>query len=235
MLSTLLIACLFAASAIAQSIPVSPTGDLEKPQFAYHLFSNWADNYQVTAKRGKRIGETILFSGAALGLAGSALTWYGGDAISNNATGSPMDPDLKRNLTMGLGISGGVFLLSGIIVASVPIKDYRAIYADVFEEKDPEVREAMAVSALHYQADQGKERRISSFLTSCLVPIIAGAITAGVNVGQGKDWNNGLLNSIANSSWWMAGGIISLFQKTPEERLYERYLSSRDAYFGSPR
>jgi hypothetical protein len=226
-------ATVFAPSLSAQSIPMSEPSSLEKPEFAYHLFSNWADNYQDNAKKGKTIASTLLYSGAAIGFAGSALSWFGGDAISNNATGSDLDPTLKQNLTIGFGASGAALLLSGIIVSAVPIKDYRAIYADVFQERDPEVREAMAASALRYQADQGKERRISSFVTSCVVPIIVGAITAGVNVAQGKTWSDGVLTSLGNSSWWMAGGIVSLINKSPEERLYDRYLSARDAFYAN--
>jgi hypothetical protein len=33
----------------------------------------------------------------------------------------------------------------------------------------------------------------------------------------------------------VGGGIVSLFTKSPEERLYDRYQSARDAYFGSSR
>jgi hypothetical protein len=232
---SLLIASSFAASAIAQSTPIPMSAGPEKPEIAYRLFSNWADNYQVEAKRGKTIATTFLYAGGALALGGAALTWYGGDAISDNMCGSPMESDLKRDMTLGLGIGGGALLVSGMIVASVPIKDYRAIYADVFQESDPEVREAMAVSVLRYQADRGKERRIASFITSFAVPKLTGAITAGINVSQDKRWSDDLLSSVGNSSWCMAGGIVSLFSKSPEERLYERYLSTRDAYYGSGR
>lgn len=235
-ISSLLIACLFAAPAIAQeATPIPTTVNEAKPEIAYRLFSNWADNYQVEAKRDKTIATTFLYAGGALSLGGAALTWYAGDAISEKTWGSPMDPDFKQNMTLGMGIGGAVLLVSGIIVASVPIKDYRAIYSDVFQEKDPEVREAMAVSVLRYQSDRGKEKRIASFITSFVAPILACAITAGINVSQDKRWSDDLLSSVGNSSWIMAGGLVSLFSKSPEERLYERYLATRDAYLGSGR
>ncbi len=230
-LSTVLIACLVSLSAFAQSLPTSSQDG--KPQIAYHLFTTWADSYMANARRGKLIGETVLYSTGALALGGAALTWYGGDAISNNVSGSPMDPMVKQNVTMGLGIGGLSFLAIGMIVASVPIKDYRAIYADVYEEKDPEVQEAMAVSVLRYQSDKGKESRITSFITGLVVPLAAAAITGGINVAQGNNWNNGLLDALKGSSWSMAFSILSLFQKTPEERLYDRYLATRDALYGS--
>jgi hypothetical protein len=212
-----------------------PTEEGNKPEIAYRLFSNWADNYQASAKRGKTVAETILFSGAALTLGGSALTWFGGDAISNNVNGSPMDPDLKQNLSLGLGISGGALLLSGMIVASVPIKDYRAIYADVFEEKDPEVREAMAVSVLRYQADRGKQARIANVFCGIMAPVVLGGITAGLNLSQGERWDKDLWQKLGGMSWSMVWSLTSLFVKSPQEQLYERYLSARDAYYGSTR
>jgi hypothetical protein len=232
-LSSFLIACLCSFSLFAQSLPLSPPEG--KPQVAYRLFSKWADNYQVEARRGKTIAESVLFSAGALSLGGSALAWYGGDSISREMTGSPMDADLKQNLALGLGIGGGALLVSGLIVHSIPIKDYRAIYADIFEEQDPEVREAMAVSVLRYQADRGKESRIISFVSGFVVPLIAGGIKAGTNLAQGDNWSKDVLSSMGSSSWWMAGSIVSLFQKTPEERLYERYLATRDALYGSDR
>jgi hypothetical protein len=232
-LLSLPIACLCAFSAFAQSLPTSPPE--AKPEVAYRLFSKWADNYQVEALRGKTIAQSVLFSAGALSLGGSALVWYGGDEISREATGAPMDADLRQNLAIGLGIGGGALLISGLIVRSLPIKDYRAIYADIFDEKDPEVREAMAVSVLRYQADRGKESRIISFVSGFVVPIIAGGIKAGTNLAQGENWSKDVLSSMGSSSWWMAGSIVSLFQKTPEERLYERYLSTRDALYGANR
>jgi hypothetical protein len=225
--------CLVSLSAFSQSIPTS--SPQAKPQIAYRLFSNWADNYQAEATRGKAIGQGVLFGGGALLLGGAAATWYGGDRIATEISGSPMDPELKQNLALGLGIGGITLLASGMIVGSVPIKDYRAIYADVFMEKDPEVQEAMAASVLHYQADKGKERRITSFISGIAVPLVAGLITAGINTTQGKSWDAGLWDSLKGSSWSIGGSIIYLFEKTPEERLYERYLSTRDALYAEGR
>jgi hypothetical protein len=228
----LVIACLSSAMAFTQSLPTIKFSD-GKPQIAYRLFSNWADNYMADARRGKTIAEAVLYSSGAVSLAGSALTWFGGDAISQEIDGVPMDPELKQNLALAFGITGAALVLSGSIVSSVPIKDYRAIYADVFEERDPEVQEAMAASVLRYQADRGKERRITSFVSGLLVPIIACGITAGINSAQGRSWSDGLLSSLQGSSWGMAGSITSLFTRTPEERLYQRYLSTRDALYAS--
>jgi hypothetical protein len=232
-LASIVIACLCSFPVLAQTLPTLPQEP--KPQIAYNLFSTWADNYMTSARRGQTIAEGVLFTTGALSLAGSALTWYGGDEISRNASGSPMDADLKQNLTMGLGIGGGALVLSGMIVGSFPIKDYRSIYADIFKEKDPEVQEAMAVSVLRYQADKGKERRITSFITGLVVPVLSCCILGGVNVANGDSFGKDFMRNLGNSSWWMAGSIVSLFQKTSEERLYDRYLATRDALYGEHR
>jgi hypothetical protein len=234
-ITVLLIASLGSIAAFSQGISVRAGSEPERPQVAYRLFSTWADNYMSEARKGKLIAETILYSGGAISLAGSALTWYGGDEISRELGSGPMDPELKQNLALGLGIGGGALILSGMIVHSVPVQDYRAIYADVFEERDPEVQEAMAVSVLRYQADKGKERRITSFISGLVVPVLVCGVTAGINASQGRNWSDGLEGSLQGSSWGFVGSLTSIFTKSPEERLYERYLATRDALYGTGR
>jgi hypothetical protein len=227
LLSFTLIAGFLSLSAFAQSLPIKFSDG--KPQVAFHLFSTWADNYQVKALRGKRIGESVLFGTGALALGGAALTWYAGDEMARETSGSPMDPMLRQNLSLGLGIGGGLLIASGLLVHSTPIKDYRAIYADVFEERDSEVQEAMAVSVLRYQADRGKERRVTSFIMGLVVPLFVGGVRAGINVAAGDPWDRGVLDMVEGQSWSMGMSLVSIFQKTEEERLYERYLTTRDA------
>jgi hypothetical protein len=240
-IALLFISCLAALSVAAEteSSPIPATAEAktkaENPEIAYHLFSNWADKYKETATKNKAIAEGLLFGGGALFLGGSALTWYGGDSISESCSGSPMDFETKQDLTLGFGITGGALLLGGIIVAAVPIKDYRAIYSDVFQEKDPEVREAMAVSVLRYQADRGKDRRIASFIWSCALPILVGGFTVCANLSNDDKWSKDVFSTMGDSSWTMVGGVVSIFSKSPEERLYDRYLTTRDAYYGVSR
>jgi hypothetical protein len=61
-LSTALVGCLVSLSAFAQNLPAPSASEGERPQIAYHLFSTWADNYMSRARRGKIVGESILFS-----------------------------------------------------------------------------------------------------------------------------------------------------------------------------
>jgi hypothetical protein len=207
----------------------------ERPQIAYRLFSTWADNYQESTRHGKTVASGILYGAGALCTAGAVTAYYENDELADLFNRGPMDVETRDNLAMGLGIGAGALVLSGIIVSAAPVKDYRSIYADVFEERDPEVQEAMAVSVLRYQADQGKERRISSFIWSFAVPLLSSCITAGANVASGRSWDSGVLDGLKGSSWWIAGSVVSLFQKSKEERLYERYLATRDALYGSGR
>jgi hypothetical protein len=205
----------------------------ESPQIAYNLFSTWADNYVTDSKKGKAVSSGILFGLGAFGLAGSALTWFGGDSISQDISGSPMDPEVKQGLALGLGIGGGASIVIGTIIAAAPIKDYRAIYSDVFEERDPEVREAMAVSVLQYQSSQGRQSRIRSAITSIVFPIVFSACMAGIGSESPDDFSRDFLRNWANNCWWSIGGVISLFSKSNEERRYDRYLVARDAYYGT--
>ena len=234
LIATLLAASIWALPLFAEEgLVMNAEARRESPQIAYSLFSNWADNYMADAKHGKAVSSGILFGVGALGLAGSALTWFGGDSISEAASGSPMDADVKKGLTLGFGIGGGVCIATGMIVAFSPIKDYRAIYSDVFEEKDPEVREAMAVSVLRYQSDRGKQSRIKSSIMGIVVPILMASITAGIGAESPEDFGRDFLSNWGGNCWWSVGSVISLFTKSSEEQRYDRYLVARDAYYGT--
>jgi hypothetical protein len=205
----------------------------ENPQIAYRIFSNWVGERQERAPREKKAATIALYSIGGLALGASAATWFAGDDFSDCVAGSPMDPELKENLSLGLAIGGASFLIAGALVSSAPIKDYRAIYADVLNEGDPEIQEAMAVAALKYQSDRGKERRITSFVSGLAVPVFAGLLRAGANLIQGDEWTDGVWSSMQWSCWSAADGLVQLFRKTDEERRYERYLTARDALYGA--
>jgi hypothetical protein len=205
----------------------------EGPQIAYRIFSNWVDERMERAPREKKAATIALFTIGGTALGAGAATWLAGDDISEWMTGSPMDGDLKDGLSLGLVLGGASFLVAGAMVSSAPLKDYRAIYSDVLNEDDPEVREAMAVAALKYQADRGKERRITSFVSGLAVPVLAGLLRAGANLLEGDEWTDGVWPSMQWSCWSAANGIVQLFQRTDEERRYERYLTARDAFYGA--
>jgi hypothetical protein len=205
----------------------------ENPQIAYRIFSSWVNERQERAPREKRAATIALYTIGGVTLAAGAATWFAGDDISEWCAGSPMDRELKENLSLGLAIGGASLLVAGALVSAAPIPNYRAMYSDVMNESDPEVQEAMAVAALKYQADRGKERRITSFVSGLAVPVFAGLIRAGGNLVAGEEWSDGVWSSMQWSCWSAASGVVQLFQKTDEERRYERYLTARDALYGA--
>ncbi len=205
----------------------------EQPQIAYRIFSSWVDDRMERAPREKKAASIALFTIGGTVLGAGATTYFAGDDISRWMTGSPMDGELRENLSLGLAIGGASLLVAGAFVSSAPLKDYRAIYSDVFNESDPEVQEAMAVAALKYQADRGKERRITSFVSGLAVPIFAGLLRVGANLIEGDEWTEGVWPSMQWSCWSAANGLVDLFRKTDEERRYERYLTARDALYGA--
>ena len=226
---SVLLGCLVVLPLLAQSEPGS--WDEEKPQLAFHLFSNWVDNYMAGARRGKVVGSTILFGTGTLCAAGAVVTWTAGDDIAKNVSGSPLSRDVKGGLTLGLGIGAAALCASGILTAALPIKDYRSIYSDIYQEQDPEVREAMAVSVLRNMAEQGREGRISSSIVGLLAPLLAASVASGFGARSFDEWGQGMLRNCAGMSWCLVGSAVSLFTKSSEERLYERYVAARDAYY----
>jgi hypothetical protein len=208
--------------------------DGSRPQIAYRLFSTWADGYNHDVTSGKQIASTVLVSMGGLGLVAAGATWYWGDDVSRSMIGSPMDPNVKQGIILGSGIGGLALVITGAAVGSMKVPDQRAVYADIFDERDPEVQEAMAVAALRDQATRGKERRITSFVSSLVVPLVTGGIKVGINLASGETWSKDVLSSLGYSSWSMTSGIMALFSKSKEELLYDRYLTTRDSLYGSP-
>ena len=223
-------ALVLAISALALPAQVpDPARTGEKPQLAFLLLSTWTDRHQRDAERGKSLASGILYgSGVAAGTS-AGLIGMRGDLLSSYVLGAPMDSDLRQNLAIGLGLGGAALVIAGFAVTLIPIPDYREDYADVFNEGDPDTREALAVSTLSFNADKGKDRRIATFISSFLVPVVMGGLRVGFNLSESKAWSDGLLNSLGSTSWSIAAGLTSLFSKSPEEQLYDRYLSARDA------
>ncbi len=205
----------------------------EKPQIAYRIFSSWVDERMERAPREKKAATIALFTIGGTALAAGATTWYAGDGIAEWMGLPPLKREIKENLSLGLAIGGASMLVAGALVSTAPLKDYRAIYSDVLNEGDPELQEAMAVAALKYQADRGKERRITSFVSGLAVPVFAGLLRVGANLIEGEEWTEGVWPSMQWSCWSAANGLVQLFQKTDEERRYERYLTARDALYGA--
>jgi post-segregation antitoxin (ccd killing protein) len=205
----------------------------DQPEIAYRILSSYVDKQEAEGDRGLKIGGLISYGIGGSLAAASATTWLAGDRISRAASGHSLDPDTKLGLTLGLGIGSAVMLGVGTGLSLSHAPDYRVEYAEVFKEKDAQIREALAVAVLHDLSTKGKKERISGAVSSLLVPVLSAAITAGMNVSDGKPWQDGVLNSAGWSAWSIAGAVSQFFSLSKEERLYDKYLAGRDALYGS--
>ena len=204
----------------------------EEPQIAYRILSGYLVKEEADAKIGNKIAGTILCSTGGLLIAGAGATWFAGDWIGDRYFGGPMDPDIKVNVSLGLGIGGLATTVVGAGLLSAKPRDRDEEYAEVFAENDAKVREALAVAALKDLAIQGKKRRMTSAVSNLAVPIVYGLVRAGMNAVQGDPWNKDLFDGFYWNAWNVASGLSDIFGTTEEERLYDKYLAGRDALYG---
>ncbi|HCM25153.1 MAG: hypothetical protein A2Z99_06160 [Treponema sp. GWB1_62_6] len=204
----------------------------EQPQIAYRILSGYVDKKQAEANQGKKTGGLIVAGTGGMLLAAGATTWFYGDDISNSASGSPMDIEAKVGMALGLGLGGLTLTLIGGGLLFAKPNDFRAQYAEVFDENDAQIQEALAIAALKDISIQGKKVRITGAVSSFLTPLIFGAILAAANVNKGEPWSDGITDSLYWNAFSIAGGISALFSTTEEERLYEKYRAGREAFYG---
>jgi hypothetical protein len=206
----------------------------DQPDIAYRILSGYIDKKEANSGMGLKTGGSIVMGLGGLIVAGAATTYFAGDDIARSA-GAPagLDPDIKIGLSIGLGVGGLVLSSVGYGMAFSKPRDYRLEYAEVFHEDDRQIREAMAVAVLRDLSIKAKNARVTSALSSFLVPVLSAAIRAGVNLSNGKEWSDGVMSSISWSAWSIAGGITGLFGSSEEERLYAKYLSGREALYGA--
>jgi hypothetical protein len=208
-------------------------GAEEQPQIAYRILTGYIDkkaSESLSGRKGAGIGLSI---GGGLVLASGAVTYLWGDSIARAAGGPALDPTVKTSVSIGLGVGGLALLSIGGSLAAARPKDYRSEYGEVFEERDPLVREALAVAVLRDLAIKGEKKRVSGAVMNLLFPVIYGAIQAGANLSQGKVWHDQVLNGLYWTAWNVASGVSELFGSSEEERLYEKYRAGREALFGN--
>jgi len=225
-----LTALLFAAALALPTLAAE-----EEPQIGYRILSGYIERKQIEGDRGRRGAGTFFTATGGILLAGAATTYFAGDQIGESLFDGPMDPTIRNNLSLGLGIGGAATLALGAgILASKP-HDWNLEYAEVFEESDAQIREALAVAAIKDLAIKGKKTRMVSAVTNLAVPLIYGAVRASINLSDRKDWYDGISEGLTWSAWNVASGIGSLFGTSEEERLYEKYQAGRDALYGDRR
>lgn len=221
------------AAADSTAVPaVKRTIADDQPQIAYRIFADYIDNKSeddAKDKLGWGLGLTIA-GGLALG---TGITFA---ALDPNSL-DPADPNLKWRVAGIVGGSGLVATGVGIALLASPVPDYREKYRVVFLEKDPLVQEALAASSLKEMAQAGKEGRIASALTTLLTPLLVTGIMTIVDAAQNNP-NRPWYSSAKDNVWWLAGatisGSINLFSTSSEERLWEKYVSARDAMYAIP-
>lgn len=125
-------------------------------------------------------------------------------------------------------------LLAGTIVALVPIKDYRHIYSDVFEQQEPEVREAMAAAVLKNMADDGKRGRVNGAIFWYAMPVIelSASLVGGLLTGDDR-WQSSVAGHLSSLGFGALFGTLNLLQKSEAELRYERYLDVREQYYAN--
>jgi len=207
----------------------------EKPQIAFRLLDDYIAKEQKEAARDKKVGGVIGLSAGVLFLGASAATWFYGDRIYGEYNGgAAMNPNVKLGVTLGLAAGGGLSLWSGIDSIVRPTKDLKLRYADVYDESDPEVQEAMAVATLQNLSVKYHGKRISSVITNLLTSSIAIGVAIGGNINDGFFWSDGLESVLLGQSYSLASGIARIFVKSDEELLYQQYLTAREALYSSP-
>ncbi|MEI6385345.1 MAG: hypothetical protein WCQ50_01835, partial [Spirochaetota bacterium] len=154
----------------------------DQPEIAYRILSSYVDKQEAEGDRGLKIGGLVSYGIGSTLAAAAATTWLAGNRISQATSGHVLDPDTRLGMTLGFGIGSAVMLGVGTGLSFSHAPDYRVEYAEVFKEKDAQVREALAVAVLHDLSTKGKKERISGAVSSLLVPVLSAAITAGMNV-----------------------------------------------------
>lgn len=214
----------------AQEVPV--VEKQEEPQIGYRILSTYFDKMDIEGNKGMKIAGSILTISGGLMLGGAATTWFAGDQISQDLYGVPMDTDTKKYVSIGLGVGGVVTSSIGMgLLFSKPI-DYHVQYAEVFNESDASVREALAVAALMDLSMKGKSERIMNGILNLATPLFTIAINALSNLSEGNDWYDNIMEGGFINAGNIALGLSSLFGTSEEERLYEKYRAGRDALYG---
>ncbi len=227
-----LIGCILILAVAASSLSLFA----EEPQIAFRIFDDYVQEKQERAQRDK-IGGGIagIVTGAVL-LGGGAAVWFFGDqAYPAMFDGAALNPGLKIGLTAGLGIGGGLSMIGGIDRLAKPTKDLRLQYASVYQEEDPAVQEALAAATLMGMSNKARTQRVVSAITRLSVATLTVAITIGANIASSGSysWNSNISDALLSQVWMISGAIGSIFSKSQDELLYDKYLNTKDIFYSS--
>lgn len=204
-----------------------------QPQIAFPLLKTYAEFQLKNDEQQQRVlGWMTTIIGGLLFVGGTTgLIYY-----SEDPTGSLADMNLQN---------GAVLSLSGTLSLGFGVRDLISLstrprlkeYQMVVSETDLVLREATAAATLKGWSDDARNRRVlAGFLDFALAPIILG-ISALAETSQGKPWYSGYSSypaiPLVSVVYLLAGGV-ALLQTSPEERLYQKYLTARDAVYSLP-
>jgi len=199
-------------------------------QLGFKLLDGYIREHE--SKTNVKVGGAITVAAGGTLLAGAGILWFFGDDITRalSPTNEPWSSTTKSISVASIAASGAVGTGIGIGILLAPEPDYRSQYAMIYTEKDPAVREALAVATLSELAIEAKNDRIVSAWSSLAVPLLTATITVVANISSGKPWDDGVFTvSIAQIGSFVSG-FTSLFSLSEEELLYQKYLIAKKAF-----
>lgn len=205
----------------------------DSSQIAYRLLTGYITKQELQNKDMGPVYGILATSIGGLMIAGAATTWFYGDEISQSLRSTPMDPVEKLSSTIGLGVGGLISFGVAAWCFTAEATDYRAMYPEVFTETDPAIQEALAAAVLRDMSIKGQEKRMTGILVNFLAPLAVIGINIGINLTKGNAWYDKLESNLLYTAGNIAAGACAFFERTEEERLYEKYLSARQTLFGT--
>lgn len=204
-----------------------------QPQIAYRLLDEYVTEKEESSSR--KTGGIITLSLGAAVLAGSALMWFWGDDITAavSEVGQPWEKETKYIVCGSLAGTGiiGIGVGTGLLLA--PPRDYRSEYTSVYEAEDPVVQEALAVATIKDLAEEGRRMRIISGWGNLSLTVFTMGAQVAVNISKKREWHVDLGSVFTWQIGTVVTGITSLFTRSDEERLYEKYLAAKQAIYVS--
>jgi hypothetical protein len=199
------------------------------PQLAFLFLDEYVQEKEQAG--GRLTGGVISLALGSAAFAGGAVLFFFGDPITEalSPTGEAWDPQTKSIVSGSLAASGALGMGVGMALLLAPPPDYRSRFSHVYSEEDPQLRESLAAAALFDMAEEGKRERILSGVTNIAIPIVSVGLQLGINLATEEEWHKGL----TSVSFWQIGtlitGVMSLADRSEEEKLYLRYLAAKSA------
>jgi hypothetical protein len=208
----------------------APAEQKPAPQIAFRLFDDYVQTQQGQLQKDRTASAIASFVLGGLCLGGAAVTYFAGDSIADSLSRERMASGWKIGLSVGLGVGGLAFTYGGINSLVTKPVDLRTKYADVFNEPNPVVQEAMAAATLKDLADASRTKR----LINAGRDFALGAIMVTTGILTDSYAGTDLWSGAASYYYWtpislFTSSLSQFFGTSKEERLYGKYLSVEKA------